>query len=350
MKRHCLGFFFAFALTARPLFADPEDVVFLYQPDQILATRLIDVKELADLTIVTQEVWKEILPSKEVRSKTAVVVAFGEGYLLQAWALGEGVTKQHQHELTKKLQTQRIPRLKEGFVAISIRGKNLNASAGTVGDPNFTAPVPPEWIEVTKKENRVMHTDEILEKIMIRDDTKAPYLTRDRTVEKIPEGFVVQILEPTGGKIVRPKEWYYAERHGGAGYTWILSKENLEKGPYETGLRIETIVGVKELTGKSPKQFVLDFIDGKKKTADKAIDGCMPKDQGMFTCVCLETEEGPFHILYNAFWGNGMDIVLVSTAGAKREEWDKYKNTFIRMGNFELIDMKRFEKQEPRLK
>jgi hypothetical protein len=163
--------------------------------------------------------------------------------------------------------------------------------------------------------------------------------------EVVPDGFVPQILEPTGGKIVRPKDWFYAERHGGPSYTWIISKEDVDKGPYDTGVRIQTLMGVEEGTGKSPKQFVMDFIAKKKKEAKQIFNECEPKDQGLFTRVCLQTEEGAYRILYSAFWANGSDIVVVSTAGTKTEEWSKYSEIFDQMSNFELIDMKRFEKE-----
>jgi len=161
--------------------------------------------------------------------------------------------------------------------------------------------------------------------------------------EIVPDGFVLQTLEPTGGKIVRPKDWFYSERHGGPSYTWIISKEDIEKGPYDTGVRIQTIMGVEEGTGKSPKQFVMEFIANKKKEAKQVFDECEPQDQGLFTRVCLQTEEGPYRILYSAFWANGSDIVVVSTAGTKTQEWDKYSHIFDQMSDFELIDMKRFE-------
>jgi hypothetical protein len=65
----------------------------------------------------------------------------------------------------------------------------------------------------------------------------------------------------------------------------------------------------------------------------------------MFTRVCLETEEGPDHILYGLFWGNEVDIVIVFTAGTTKELWDTYADTFDKMGDFELIDLKRFQKK-----
>ena len=58
---------------------------------------------------------------------------------------------------------------------------------------------------------------------------------------------------------------------------------------------------------------------------------------------CLETEEGPYHVLYSAFWGaNGLDMSVLSTAGTTKELWEVYAPTFDRMSAFELIDMSRF--------
>jgi hypothetical protein len=89
----------------------------------------------------------------------------------------------------------------------------------------------------------------------------------------------------------------------------------------------------------------MDFIEKKRKEAKQIFHECEPEDQGLFSRVCLQTEEGPYRILYSAFWANGSDIVVVSTAGTKTEEWGKYSEIFDQMSNFELIDMKRFEKE-----
>jgi hypothetical protein len=159
-----------------------------------------------------------------------------------------------------------------------------------------------------------------------------------------PTEFVTQVLEPTGGKIQRPKNWFYSESSDEVSYTWTLSREDTSKGgPYITGIRIQTLVGVQEGTGKSPRQFVLDYVETKRKEA-KVLKKCERKNQGMFTRLCLETEEGPFHILYSFFWGNKVDIVVVCIAGTTKESWDTYADTFDKIGHFGLIDMKRFTK------
>jgi hypothetical protein len=164
--------------------------------------------------------------------------------------------------------------------------------------------------------------------------------------ETAPTEFVTQVLEPTGGKISRPKDWFYAESHRGPTFMWTLSRENTTGGKrYTTGVRIQTFVHVKDGTGKTARQFILDFVDAKKKEASKVIKTCDGGDQGLFTRVCLETEEGPYHILYSLFWGNNdLDVAVVTIAGTTKELWGTYASTFDKMSNFELIDMKRFEK------
>jgi hypothetical protein len=143
-----------------------------------------------------------------------------------------------------------------------------------------------------------------------------------------------------------PKDWFYREAHHGRVYMWTLTREDTSGNrPYTTGVRIQTFVGVQGGTGKTAKQFILDFVSARKKAAARVIKTCSENDQGLFTRVCLETEEGPYHVLYSLFWGSsGMDVAVVFIAGTTKELWEMYAPTFDKMSVFELIDMKRFEK------
>ncbi|GAA5146824.1 hypothetical protein GCM10023213_40540 [Prosthecobacter algae] len=160
-----------------------------------------------------------------------------------------------------------------------------------------------------------------------------------------PTEFTPQILEPLGGKIARPKGWHYTESHNDTSFTWILSKEDAKDRPYTTGLRIQAISRVQELSGKSGETFVKEFIAGKKKAADRVIGVCEEKSQGPFTRICLETEEGPYRIMYSLFWGTeNLDMVVVSIAGTTPELWETYAPAFNRMNAFKLIDLKHLKK------
>lgn len=164
-------------------------------------------------------------------------------------------------------------------------------------------------------------------------------------------GFETQILEPTGGKIKKPKDWFYRERHGGSYYVWVLSKEDPDKGPYKTGVMIQAIIGIEEKSGQSAESFLRKFVDSKKSEV-KVLSECKAQDQGFFIRVCLETiEPAPdfgdgknFHIQYSLFWGsNEMDLAVVMVSGTLEELWSENKEIFNSMQAFEIIDMARFE-------
>ena len=159
--------------------------------------------------------------------------------------------------------------------------------------------------------------------------------------------FVTQVLEPTGGKIARPKDWFYAEAHRGRVYLWTISAEDTTGNkPYTTGVRIQTIVGVEKGTGKTAEKFLADFVASKKSQKGVMVIKSCDKTTGeLFNRICLETEEGDDHILYSLFWGtDGLDVAVVFIAGTTKELWDMHASTFRKMDEFELIDMKRFEK------
>ncbi len=162
--------------------------------------------------------------------------------------------------------------------------------------------------------------------------------------DEVPEGFVMQVMEPTGGKILRPEGWFYYEGHRERSWMWTISKEDTHGGKdsYDTGVRIQAFAGVQESTGKSPQAFVKEFVAPKRTAADKVHKDCDDVDQGLFTRTCIEVTEGDYRILYSVFWGNNIDIAVISIAGAKAADWGANSKFFDTMSAFELIDMERF--------
>jgi hypothetical protein len=163
-----------------------------------------------------------------------------------------------------------------------------------------------------------------------------------------PPGFVEQTLEPKIGKINKPRGWFYSDQfskeNGGMRLMWTLSKERFRDGSYDTGLRIQMFLGIQKATGKTAKQFIDDFIAAKRKEAREVPRDCGPTKQGEFTRLCLETEEGKYHILYSFLWQEGGDTAVVAIAGAKKSEYQKYAATFHEMNRFSLIDPKELDR------
>ncbi|GJL84673.1 MAG: hypothetical protein DHS20C02_04480 [Micavibrio sp.] len=157
--------------------------------------------------------------------------------------------------------------------------------------------------------------------------------------------FVTQILEPLGGKILRPKNWYYFEAHSEPVYSWLLSLEDASKEQDITSVKIQIFTQIKKNTGKTSKQFAMDSFNLRKKEATKIISTCDEENMGLFTRICLETEEGPYHVKYSMFWlsSEDSDMLIVQSAGTKKELWETYAPTFDAMSSFEPIDMSRFD-------
>ncbi len=330
----------AFALD-KPQGFETDNVV-LYQPNEALQARVGDVSDLANYVKKLQAVCAEFFASTKRPETLHIVVAVRPGKRSRVWFVSSTrpAPDAQRDPLRKKLEAVPPCDVHDGPVAFAISAKLAGGDGkNPKGAKDFKPPIPKEWQDAAKGKESVRVPDGVLD--LVWPDKQSAF------AEPAQTKFVTQILEPTGGKIARPNDWFYAERHRGPVYDWVISREDTKGGggPYTTGVSIQTFAGVKKTTGKSAKQFILDFFAAKKKEATKVIDTCDPKEQYLFARVCLETEEGPHHILYSLFWGtNDLDIAVVFIAGTTKELWPTYEATFNKMGEFELIEMKRFEK------
>jgi hypothetical protein len=160
----------------------------------------------------------------------------------------------------------------------------------------------------------------------------------------IPEGFVLQRLESTDGRIAKPKDWFYVSSGTPSGWLWTLSAEDPSKGGYETGLRIQLLAGVEKGTKRSTEEFAQNFLQ-QKRASTMLVSECPVVDQGQFKRQCIEVIENVqrpegvkiYHILYSVFWGNKLDMVVVNTFGAPEEKWSSVSPFSKVMANVELI-------------
>ncbi|RWX44261.1 hypothetical protein H206_01871 [Candidatus Electrothrix aarhusensis] len=288
--------------------------------------------------------------SRKKSENGLIAVAIIPEKKMKLWLDIEGSFRANLTEsLTRKLKDVKIPLVQEGPIAFSIHF-SLHGDSTSQKDGKII--LPESWLKAAKKQARpVLIPDEILPLVWdeaAKPITEPPY---------IPEGYILQVLEPFGGTIIRPQEWFYTESHRPQHYTWKVTKEDAKLGPYETGVMIQALLGIKEHTGKTPKQFVLSFIEEKKKNA-KILSESSERNVGLFTRVCLETEEEikagtisqQHHIMYSLFWEDKMDIVAISIAGTPVDLYEKNKKILNSMNSFELIDMKRFSSSEKQTK
>ena len=322
-----------------------ENIV-LYQADKIMSARLKnDVTELSKYVKTLEAVCVDYFASEASPESLHVVMAVKPGKRSRAWFVAPG-RADIETLATLREKLEKVPAIEVfgGPVAFAIAGKIAGGSGKVVNEAEgFQVPIPKEWKDAAKNAKAAVEVpDGFLVKVWPDTTTPVP------SDVPAPPGFVKQMLEPTGGRIFRPKDWHYAEQHGGPRYMWTISKEAISKDAgYTTGVRIQIFTRVKEHAGQSAQQFIENFAEQKKKSADRLIKTCAAKEMGLFTRICIETEEGPHHILYSLFWGsNDLDLAVVSISGTTKELWTDFSATFDTMSEFELIDMKRFEKAE----
>jgi hypothetical protein len=162
----------------------------------------------------------------------------------------------------------------------------------------------------------------------------------------VPDGYVLQRLEATDGQIAMPKDWHYKSSGTPSGWLYTFSKEKPDPN-YETGLRVQMLMGIEKGTKRTKEEFVNANIETKKRSVVEVVRECKePSDAGFFLRRCLEVIENirignsppkPFRILYTFSWAKTMDMVVVNTFGTPAEKWDEFKDVCNEMGSAILI-------------
>ena len=175
-----------------------------------------------------------------------------------------------------------------------------------------------------------------------------PAFAKDITV---PDGFVRQSLEASGGVIAKPEGWSCVQTPVATGYTWTVSKEDSAKGPYETGYRIQVLSDFKPDDGKTLEELGTDFL--KSKASNTVLAEFPFATERPFLKKGVEVEEPitengkttTYHVIYTFAWSDRMNAAVITSAGTTSDLWTQYQKTFQVMDGFRLLDSKKLSTQ-----
>lgn len=314
----------------------------LYQPDTVLKQRVPSVEALGAYFKKLEGLCQEHFAKETKASNLTVVTAVRPGKRSKVWFIpppAEANAKDLD-ALRKKLEAQTPMEVHGGPFAFAICGKIAGGVAQSKTEKEDGPPIPEEWkTALTDAKKQGLIPDAAL-------DLLWPALPGEEKDPETPMEFVTQELDPTGGEIERPKDWHYKEGHRENTLMWTLAKEDHDDGTYTTGVRIQMFAGVTKATSLTPKEFIEQFVEKKRRTEGvRVVNICDPQDEGVFKRVCLEIVEGPHHILYSLFWNNDMDMAAITIAGTSKELWHVYAPTFDRMNKFKLLDVKKLQEK-----
>ena len=339
-------FLLSLVLSLQLAAADPGfdvEQLFLYQPDSVLSSRLPDINAFAAYEKEVEKVCTTHFANAKDTGHLYIVIAIKPGKQSRVWLIPSSLHDTPSLDaLTKSIEKISPLDVYQGPIVFAI-SSSINGGKDKARDPQAGPPIPQAWRDAVKDQKSSIEVPEGFLKLVWPD----PPQGNPHELDPQP-GFVTQVLEPTGGKISMPKDWHYTESHRPHVLMWTLTKEDTQGGkkPYVTGMRIQFFVGIKEGIGKTPKEFLQNFIKEKKASGAHIVESCGEKEEDRFTRSCLETEEGPFHILYSLFWPNDdADMAVVTIAGTNKELWNQYAATFAKMNRFELLDAEHMTKK-----
>ena len=206
--------------------------------------------------------------------------------------------------------------------------------------------LPVKWREAGQKANRKLRLPDEMLPLVWPEKAPGDAPTKPKLIQ--PEGFVLQTLNPTGGSILRPQDWHYAENHRRNTLDWTISKEPA-KTPYITGVKIQLAIGIQKATKKTAKEFIAQFIESKKKAATKVLSETRNIELDIFDGESFDTIEPqpgkkdaqPFRVSYSCFWSEEVDIAAIIISGTTSDLWGEHKDTFKTMSGVKLIDLSR---------
>lgn len=160
----------------------------------------------------------------------------------------------------------------------------------------------------------------------------------------VPPGYVRQQLEPTGGEIAKPIDWYFHTQETPSGWIWTVSKEDPREGAYLTGQRIQLMVGVEATSGLTRAGFVDQYLADRRRD-NQVLSQCPATDLGEFHGRCVEVvqkgevdgETRSFRIMYSVMWGKELDMVVTSIFGAPVDTWRADARRSEPMTGFQLL-------------
>jgi len=332
-----------------------ENIAFL-NPMQEFDERVGTVQVVADYIKTIEANLSPIIAKEysddETPKNGLVAVAIRPNGSCKFWMdVGGEFSEDQTSELQTTMDRVGAPKVVGGPVAFTINFKIWGGveeqklrKAGAVRPPKM----PTQWIQAMKESKQKLRVpDDLLPIVWPEKNADTKSNEGDAVKIFVPDGFVLQTLDPLGGSILRPKDWHYSQSGSKQGVLWTITKEPNKNG-YTTGVRIQLVAGIKKGTGKSPEEFVKDFIKDKKKTS-KVLTEREATQQGGFTRIGLETEEPqhgkpdalPFRILYSCFWNNQSDMIAITTSGTTTDLWEENQEIFDTMAGLTLVDLKK---------
>lgn len=329
-----------FLISAPSIAADAKfGAIVLMQPEQSWQLKRIDIKTFAAFIEAVKAAVTDGVRDDPAKSGDAyLILAVRDDGKVNAWLdLEQPMGNETATRILIAAKAQKAFPVLHGTVVFAIRV--LLGEASGASKPR--QPFPPEW--KAHAAGRSAEENEV-EKLVERVWPRATKTASVRPPFPVPDGFEVQPLDPFGGRIAKPKGWYFHSRGTPTGWLWVLAEQDPAKGKWDTGSQIQLIAQVSKKAGKSPEEFVRDTLQQIKKSS-RVLRECEVETVGEFRRQCLEVVETvdgangkrEFRHLYTLSWHVSADMVVIALFATTPDKWESLRETHRAMSVYEVI-------------
>lgn len=147
---------------------------------------------------------------------------------------------------------------------------------------------------------------------------------------EVPDGYVLQVLDATDGRVARPRDWHYRAQATANGRIWTIAAED-PAGPWDTGWRMQLFVNVKNDPDWDTRRIARLIADNKRREVARVLsDSCSDQPGGDFQRICLDVieerqvgqERRRYRVVYSVFRSDHYPFVAVTSFGAPEAQWE----------------------------
>ena len=147
--------------------------------------------------------------------------------------------------------------------------------------------------------------------------------------DNVPDGYVVQRLDPLGGELLRPKEWHFRTAKTSDAFVYQISKEQPSAQPFETGLTINVVPEIAKKTKTASSDYLKRVLD-QKKTQAQVVQVDPERDEGRFRRFAFTIDETltignktqPYRVSYTSYADDKKDLLFLFIFGSPKEHWE----------------------------
>ena len=159
-----------------------------------------------------------------------------------------------------------------------------------------------------------------------------------------PEEFRAVALESIDCSMTVPVDWTFHTKTNDTHISWVITPDNLNIGPYRTGVRIDSLLKVESRTGTKASKWVdarilnksttLEILSSESSSSDDLFKVRRVVTQEVYSSG--RTDYTTYRMIYSWFWNDTYDVVICMVTRTPEKSWESMAAILGKIGKLEF--------------